>query len=70
MAETTYRAFGKEELRLVVRRVKPAPGSRLALSEAYEYHAFIVRHEALLVRVGGMNCPPVYRSRPVKLRAA
>ena len=41
VAETTYRAFGKEPLRLVVRRVKPAPGSQLALFEAYEYHAFI-----------------------------
>jgi hypothetical protein len=26
VAETTYRAFGQEELRLVVRRVKPTPG--------------------------------------------
>jgi hypothetical protein len=32
VAETTYRAFGKEPLRLVVRRVKPAPGSQLACS--------------------------------------
>jgi hypothetical protein len=37
----TYRAFGKEELRLVVRRVKPTPGSQLALFETYEYHAFV-----------------------------
>jgi hypothetical protein len=56
--------------RLVVRRVKPTPGSQLALLVEYSYHAFIVRHEALLVRVGGRSPPPVCRSRPVKLRAA
>ena len=41
VAETTYRAFGQEALRLIVRRVKPTPGSQLALFERYEYHAFI-----------------------------
>jgi hypothetical protein len=45
VAETTYRAFGTEELRLVVRRVKPTPGSQLALFEAYEYHAFVTDME-------------------------
>ena len=49
VAETTYRAFGKEELRLVVRRVKPAPGSQLALFETYEYHAFITDREGTAV---------------------
>jgi hypothetical protein len=43
VAETTYRAFGKKqpEVRLVVRRVKPTPGTQLALFHTYTYHAFI-----------------------------
>jgi hypothetical protein len=45
VAETTYNAFGKEPLRLVVRRVKPTPGSQLALFEAYEYHSFVTDME-------------------------
>jgi len=57
-------------VRLIVRRVRPTPGSQLALVAIYDYHAFVLRHEALLVRVGGRSPPPVCRSRPVKLRAA
>ena len=49
VAETTYNAFGKEPLRLVVRRVKPVPGSQLALFEAYEYHAFVTDMEGSAV---------------------
>jgi hypothetical protein len=41
VAETTYKAFGQAELRLIVRRVKPTPGSQLALFTKYEYHAFV-----------------------------
>jgi len=72
VAEISYRPFSKRhpEVRLIVRRVKPTPGSQLALLATYDYHAFIVRHEALLARVGGRSPPPVCRSRPVKLRAA
>ncbi|MGH9124119.1 MAG: transposase, partial [Acidimicrobiales bacterium] len=47
VAETTYRAFGKKEppVRLIVRRVKPTPGSQLALLATYDHHAFITnRH--------------------------
>jgi hypothetical protein len=51
VAETTYRAFAKEPLRLVVRRVKPAPGSQLALFEAYEYHAFVTDMEGSAVEL-------------------
>ena len=32
VAETTYKAFGNKALRLIVRRVKPTPGSQLARS--------------------------------------
>ena len=43
VAETTYRAFGKKqpELRLIVRRVRPTPGTQLALFIEFSYHAFI-----------------------------
>ncbi len=43
VAETTYRPFGKKAplVRLIVRRVKPTPGSQLALFVEYAYHAFI-----------------------------
>ena len=43
--ETTYTPFQTEPdampVRLIVRRVKPTPGSQLALFAAYRYHGFI-----------------------------
>jgi hypothetical protein len=43
VAETTYRPFGKKApvVRLIVRRVKPTPGSQLALLVEHSYHAFV-----------------------------
>ena len=45
VAETTYIPFqGEPEaapVRLIVRRVKPTPGSQLALFASYSYHGFI-----------------------------
>ena len=45
VAETTYTPFASEKdakaVRLVVRRVKPTPGSQLALFALYDYHGFI-----------------------------
>ena len=45
VAETTYTPFQSEPdavpVRLVVRRVKPTPGSQLALFVNYSYHGFI-----------------------------
>ena len=45
VAETTYVPFQDEPdaatVRLIVRRVKPTPGSQLALFANYSYHAFI-----------------------------
>ena len=45
VAETTYTPFATEKdavpVRLIVRRVKPTPGSQLALFTLYDYHAFI-----------------------------
>ena len=45
VAETTYTPFASEQdakpVRLIVRRVKPTPGSQLALFAVYDYHGFI-----------------------------
>ena len=45
VAETSYSPFQSEPdaapVRLIVRRVKPTPGSQLALFAAYSYHGFI-----------------------------
>ena len=45
VAETTYTPFqgepGAAPVRLIVRRVKPTPGSQLALLATYSYHGFI-----------------------------
>ena len=43
VAETRYRPFGKQgpPVRLIVRRVRPTPGSQLALFTTYDYHPFI-----------------------------
>ena len=45
VAETEYTPFGSEldaaPVRLIVRRVKPTPGSQLALLTSYSYHGFV-----------------------------
>ncbi len=45
VAETVYTPFKGEQdavpVRLIVRRVKPTPGSQLALFALYDFHAFI-----------------------------
>ena len=49
VAETQYTPFASEPdavpARLIVRRVKPTPGSQLALFATYSYHAFITDRE-------------------------
>ena len=49
VAETTYTPFRTEPdaapVRLIVRRVKPTPGSQLALFANYSYHGFITDRE-------------------------
>ena len=49
VAETTYTPFRGESdtapVRLIVRRVRPTPGSQLALFTSYSYHAFITDRE-------------------------
>ena len=45
VAETVYTPFadraGAQPVRLIVRRVRPTPGSQLALMVLYDYHAFV-----------------------------
>ncbi len=43
VAETTYRPFGAKQplVRLIVRRVKPTPGSQLALFTTWSHHGFV-----------------------------
>lgn len=45
VAETTYTAFRgskqETELRLIVRRVRPSPGTQLALDVVFDYHPFL-----------------------------
>jgi hypothetical protein len=47
VAETTYQPFGDkgQQCRLIVRRVRPTPGSQLALFTEFSYHAFITDRE-------------------------
>ena len=49
VAETTYTPFESKPdaapVRLIVRRVRPTPGSQLALFTNYSYHAFITDRE-------------------------
>ncbi|MDE0363367.1 MAG: IS1380 family transposase [Rhodospirillaceae bacterium] len=49
VAETEYTPFSSEPdavpVRLIVRRVKPTPGTQLALTANYSYHAFITDRE-------------------------
>ena len=49
VAETTYTPFQNEPdaapVRLIVRRVKPSPGSQLAILVNYSYHALITDRE-------------------------
>ncbi|WP_261325582.1 hypothetical protein [Modestobacter marinus] len=55
VAETAYTCFAgtKQALtvRLVVRRVRPTPGSQLALFTAWDYHAFVTDRDLPLVEV-------------------
>src|SRR3954451_17676072 len=54
VAETTYTAFsGKDAMtvRLIVRRVRPTPGSQLALFTTWDYHAFVTNRPGDTVEV-------------------
>jgi hypothetical protein len=48
VAETTYTAFSgrhKMDVRLIVRRVRPTPGSQLALDVVFDYHPFVTNRD-------------------------
>jgi hypothetical protein len=47
VAEMAYRPFSPRhrEVRLIVRRTKPTPGTQLALLATYDYHAFVTDRE-------------------------
>jgi hypothetical protein len=55
VAETVYTPFKGEKdavpVRLIVRRVKPTPGSQLALLTLYDYHAFITDRDGDLLEL-------------------
>ena len=55
VAETTYTPFGNEPdaapVRLIVRRVRPTPGSQLALFATYSYHAFITDRDGEMLEL-------------------
>ena len=55
VAETTYTPFGNEPdaapVRLIVRRVKPTPGSQLALFATYSYHGFITDRDGEMLEL-------------------
>jgi len=50
VAETSYTPFkgqqGAMPVRLIVRRVRPTPGSQLALFTLYDFHAFITDRQS------------------------
>jgi hypothetical protein len=56
IAETAFTVFAGDrrharQVRLVVRRVRPTPGSQLALFTAWDYHAFITDRDLPLAEV-------------------
>ena len=55
VAETAYTPFGSKPdaapVRLIVRRVKPTPGSQLALFASYSYHAFITDRDGEMLKL-------------------
>jgi hypothetical protein len=55
VAETTYTAFkntrDKVELRLIVRRVRPTPGSQLALDVVFDYHAIVTDRDGPMLEI-------------------
>ena len=55
VAETTYVPFDSRpdaaSVRLIVRRVRPTPGSQLALFASYSYHAFITDRQGDTLRL-------------------
>ncbi|MGV9349341.1 IS1380 family transposase [Streptomyces spiralis] len=55
VAETTYTCFAHTKtpltVRLIVRRVRPTPGSQLALFTSYDHHAFVTDREGDVLEI-------------------
>ena len=51
VAEPTWTPFQGPPVRLIVRRVKPTPGSQLALFASYSYHAFITGRDGEMLEL-------------------
>ena len=55
VAETTYTPFADQKdavpVRLIVRRVRPTPGSQLALFATYDFHAFITDRDGKMLEL-------------------
>jgi hypothetical protein len=53
VAETTYRPFAKKAplVRLIVRRVRPTPGSQLALLVDWSHHAFVTDRQGEMIEL-------------------
>ena len=55
VAETGYTAFAGTkhaiEVRLIVRRVRPTPGSQLALFTTWDYHAFVTDRDGDMLQI-------------------
>ena len=70
VAETTCTPFQSEPdaapVRLVVRRLKPTPGSQLALFAKYSYHGFITDRDGEMLELEADHRPPLPLS-PVPL---
>ena len=62
VAKTEYTPFWSKPdavpVRLIVRRVKPTPGSQLALFANYSYHTFITDREVSRVNYSCRNLLP------------
>lgn len=55
VAQTDYTAFAGTKdartVRLIVRRVRPTPGSQLALFTSYDYHAFVTDRDGPMLEI-------------------
>ena len=67
VAETEYTPFrsqpGAAPVRLIVRRVRPSPGSQLALFASYSYHAFITDRQGNVLELEAPTTAATPRSR-------
>jgi hypothetical protein len=61
VAETTYTPFRGEQdavpVRLIVRRVKPTPGSQLSFFTTYDYHAVITDRDGDTLTLEACRAP-------------